>query len=96
MRSVRASPLRFFEQPENKVSQIEHLTFGGQRSKLGSVLLPILAIKGYHNNFSNRSRFQAAHIDTVTVGIGSRNVEGFNPAHLAKQMFGDTGVESVG
>jgi len=99
-----------FLQPANKVFQIErlrkptiriqsrklHLTFGGQRGKLGSVLLPILAIKGYHNNFSNRSRLQAAHIDAVTIGIGSRNIEGFDPAPFAKQMLGHAGIECVG
>ena len=60
------------------------------------MFLPILAIKGYHSNFSDRSRLQAAHINTVTVGMRSRNIEGFNPAHFAKQMLGNAGVECVG
>jgi hypothetical protein len=72
------------------------LVVAGQRTQVGSVFFPILAVKGYHNNFSDRSRLQATHIDAVTVGIGSRNIEGFNPAHFAKQMLGDTGVECVG
>jgi len=59
------------------------------------MFLPMLAVKGYHRNFSDRGRLQAAHIDTVTVWMRSGYVERFNPAHFAKQMLRDTGVECV-
>ena len=58
--------------------------------------LPMLAIKGYDGNLSDCSRLQATHIDAVTVGMRSRNIEGFDPAHFTKQMLGDAGIECVG
>lgn len=58
--------------------------------------LPVLAVKGYHRHFSDRSQIQTAHINAVAIRMGPRNVEGFDSAHWAKQMPGDSGVESVG
>ena len=57
--------------------------------------VPILAVKGDDCNFSNRSRLQTAHIDAVTVGMRSRDIERFDPARFTKQMFGNAGVERV-
>jgi hypothetical protein len=57
---------------------------------------PILAVKGDDGNFSDCGRLQAAHINTVTVGMRSRDIEGFDPARFTKQMLGDAGVERVG
>src|SRR5262245_29544586 len=71
------------------------LALDRQSAKLGRMGFPMLAVKGDDCNFSDRGRLQTAHIDAVTVGMRSRDIERLDPARFTKQMLGDTGVECV-
>ena len=57
--------------------------------------LPIPAVEGGHRNFFDCSRFQAAHVNTVTVGMRSRNIERFDATGFTKHVLRDTGVEGI-
>jgi hypothetical protein len=59
------------------------------------MVLPMLAVKGDHRHFFDGSRFQAAHVDAVTVRVRSRNIERFDAACFTEHVLRHTGVEGV-
>ena len=57
---------------------------------------PIAAVEICNSNDGNGFRLETADIDADTVGVGARNVKGFDAAVGAETVLGDTGVEGVG
>ena len=60
------------------------------------VFFPVASVEICNANHCNGFRFETADIDAHPVGVGSRNVEGFDPAVGAETVLGDTCVEGVG
>ena len=67
----------------------------GKFRQLGRMVLPVHAVELIDADPLDRARIQAARIDAVAVGIGTRDVKRFDAAKLAKQMFGNSSVERV-
>ena len=59
------------------------------------MILPMLAIERDNGDFSYGARLQAAHINAVVLRMGSRNIKRLDAADLAKEMFGNSGVECI-
>ena len=60
------------------------------------MFFPLPPVEIRNPNFGNGFRFEAADIDADSVGIGARNIEGFDAAVGAESVPGDPGVEGVG
>ena len=56
--------------------------------------LPVPAVKGFDGDVF-RLRIETADVHIVTVGIGTRNIIGFDAAGFAEQMFGLAAVKGV-
>ena len=59
------------------------------------MILPMPTVESGDRNFPDRRIVQATYVDTVTIGVGSRNVKRFNAAYFAKQVFGHARIECV-
>ena len=59
------------------------------------VVLPVLAIKGFHCHFRHRSGFQAPGIYINPIRITTRYIKTFDAADFTENMFGNAGIESV-
>ena len=66
-----------------------------EMGKISSMILPMLAVESGNRNFPDRRIVQTAYVDTVTIGVGSRNVKRFNAAYFAKQVLGNARIECV-
>jgi len=67
----------------------------GKFRQLGRMILPVHAVELTDVDLLDRAGIQAARIDAVAVGVGTRDVKRFDAANPAKQMFGDSGVECI-
>lgn len=65
-------------------------------SKLPAMQLPVLTVEFRNADFLDRIRIETSHVNAVAIGVGAGNVERFNTADIAEQMFGNTRVERVG
>lgn len=59
------------------------------------VVLPVFSIKGNDPKSRQDIVIETAQVDVEAVGMRSRSVKGMNPTALAKQMFGNFGIEGV-
>ena len=59
------------------------------------MFFPIFAVEGADVDVDDGRGLKAAYIDTIAVGIRTRNIKGLDAACLAEEMLGDTRVELI-
>jgi hypothetical protein len=67
----------------------------GQHGQIGTVCFPIFAAEGADVDPADGRGLKAAYIDTIAVGIRTRNIKGLDAACLTEEMFGNTRVELI-
>jgi hypothetical protein len=60
------------------------------------VCLPIFAVEGADVHPPYCRGVEAANVDTIAVGIRTRNIKRFDAAYPTEEMLGDAGVEYIG
>jgi hypothetical protein len=71
------------------------LMIHGKHGQVGAVFFPIFAVEGADVDLSDGRGLKAAYIDTIAVGIRTRNIKGLDAACLTEEMLGDTRVELI-
>jgi hypothetical protein len=66
-----------------------------ERQELRRVLFPFTSVERPDGHVSDRPGIQAAHVDVVSVGVGSGNVERLYTAVSAEKMLCNSGVEAI-
>ena len=67
----------------------------GKHGQLGAVFFPIFAVEGADVDLGDGCGLKAPYIDTIAVGIRTRNIKGLDAASLTEEMFGNTRVELI-
>ena len=57
---------------------------------------PIFAVEGADVHLPNCRGVEAANVDTIAVGIRTRNVKRLDAACPTEEMLGDAAVECIG
>lgn len=63
--------------------------------ELGAMPLAVLAVKLFDRDPLDGPRLEAAHIDAITVRVGTRHVKRLDAANLAEHVPGETGVKGI-
>ncbi len=64
--------------------------------ELVRILLPVPTIEGLDLDCGDGALVEAVDVDAVTVGVGARHVERFDPTGPTEGVSGHSGVETVG
>ncbi len=56
---------------------------------------PLLTVEVFNNDIFDGLGVQASGVDANSIGIGSRHIEGFDPADSAEEVTGNFGIEGI-
>ncbi len=84
-----------FSSPQSVYPKKAPSALVGKMSQPGGIFLPVLAVEGLDRYYAEAGWVETVHIYAVAVGVGARDIEGFDTTDPTEKMLGDAGVETI-